>query len=180
MLTDTDRQLGYPQLQKQQMGVEIWSQDFFYQASGDDIIEQVKAQAKQVDVAQTKYTEQLTATKKYRLNVVEGGYCANKYTLKKKRDLCQSQVNKSLEDKEKTLARLAADLSSKKSLLAQLKSKLSADNAAIKTLAAQGKTPDSVIAEATAKAKQSKTILYVGIGLAVVTAGFFIVRAIRK
>jgi len=131
-------------------------------------------------------------------NKKEGGYCANKYSLKSRKETCQREVNQQYSDALSTFNNLKSLVNSQKENLDLLQEELTTANAVALNLSEQGLTEEAVLTQAQADAqatieqaqadarskesgKKTRNIVIALIVVAVVVVGtIYMIRKIRS
>lgn len=152
--------------------------------------------------AKIAQTENVVSSQTIKVNDLvrkqQGGYCANKYNLKRKIDACQQSINRSVEVERVKLNQLKTTLSNYKEQLDLLQSELTTANEVQINLSQQGLTEEAVLAmaegeaqatveqaQADARAKESgkktRNLVIALVVVAVVVVGaFFLIKKIRS
>lgn len=184
---DLNKLLGYPNINHQQLGVEVWSRDFyadggFSNASGEDTIEAIKSELQSKRARRTSVKATITSLQ----NQIEAygdkwRDCSQKYsTNKKKRNDCKDNIEHNYIDPATTdLSRAKSELIELNKSIPQLESILATKQEQIKELARQGKTPQSIITEIQGKASRKKILVVGAVMVAVALVGYVIAKRMK-
>lgn len=167
-------------------------------AGGLNIDQKIKEAATNVAVLRSAYDQSIKTFNNHKINRVEGGYCANTYSNRSKREQCQRDQQSWLNTYASRMTSAKLSWESAKNVLEALRKEKAEQIKAISTLAEQGLTPQAVqqtaeaeaqaitqnaLIEAQAKERQSKskrTIVILIVVALIVVGAIYLVKRFKK